>query len=1538
MKIPPHYHRARALGLLLLGCWTLVGSVPNVQAQSAGLEPSRRLSQAVHESWGEEEGFPQSSVRAIAQTSDGYIWFGTQGGLVSFNGREFKTLDRSNSEAFSGSHGIRSLLEVDSELWVGTMGSGLLRLTPSGLEKIALPEDLDGATVSALTSHPDGSVWAATFGTGVVVLSSTGQVIRRITSASGLSDGYVTAIYIAKDETAWIGTKRGLVRERNGEYRIWTTADGLPDEEITSISATSTGIISVGTKAGMRLVDGEQLTPAAAAPDAAVAVQFEDRYGARWLGTGDAGLIRLSWYGLDTFGANEGLTNNNVTAIMTDREGSVWIGTNGGGVNRLRTAKFETYSVREGLASSMAYGVWSDSEGNIWVGSENAGISVIGKSGVSTITTADGLSSNSVITIAGTPNGDVWAGTYGGGLNRIRDGQITSYSVKDGLAHDVVSSIVSTPEGHLWIGTDGGLSYFDGTSFTNTTEEDGLPSRLVMAVLRAGDGTIWAGTYDGGLVHLDGDKIEVIDTDDGLTTNMVIALHQSPDGVIWAGTYGGGLVRVSPDGIHAFTMKEGLFSDVVYGIVEDEKGQLWMTSDHGLYTVSKGDFDQVIAGRGRRIVSTSYGREDGLRSREFNGGFQPAAWKADDGRLIFPSIKGVAIITPGEATTNTTVPAVHIEGLLVDGEALAQPSDGTSGLRVSTGRVELSFAGLSYVVPSKVRYRYRLKGYDEDWTETSEAKAVYTNLPARDFVFQVQASNNDGLWNEEGDSLAFSRPAHFWETLWFVVLVIALLGTAIAMGVRLRMRSMRLRQLELERTVRSRTQDLRSEKDRVVEAMAVIEAQTVKLEELDRFKTRFFSNVSHEFRTPLTMIVGPLEGALRGAYGETTDAMRRQCQIMLRNALRLLSLINQLMDLSKLEAGSMPLKAGSRDVVQFLESIQQTVSALADKKRIRMPFESPRESIEMFFEPDKLEKVFYNLLSNALKFTPDGGEVGISITETEKTVVVEVRDTGSGIPEDQLDHVFDRFHQVDGTTSADIEGTGIGLSLVKEMVTLHGGSVSVDSEFGEWTTFSVTLLKGRDHLRDDQILTDGADDEATLSLAARLASMDLADDSDSVDEWTQVDPNAPLILVTEDNADVRGYIVGILEEHGYRTAKAVDGLDGLTKARVRRPHLILSDVMMPRMDGMEFCRQVKADDVMQHTPFILLTARATHESTIQGLDSGADDYLPKPFNVGELLARISNLLKGRQNQQVLAEQREALNRRVEEQVAIILDQRQSYEANILDERDRAVAASHLKQTILDNVSHEFRTPLTAIMGYAGILGDTVAGEDREFVDTIKENGERLLETLDALLRLAHLKAETDLTARVRVEMGSLVGKIVETTRKEMGTPDHEIIFDGGSEPALAEINRSAMASALEAVIENAVKFTPAGIVDVRVRREDDGVAISVADTGIGVPADRMEEVFEPFKQLSEGLTRNYGGVGIGLSVARQLIMDHGGTIEFVVPPAGISTKLRIWIPAERARLIEPPVDRPALPLRTDPLAHTDPSPRPDASWQTDENA
>jgi signal transduction histidine kinase/ligand-binding sensor domain-containing protein len=1497
------------LNLKLLYIATVIGlAAPQTSqaqdAESMGLDPARRLSQAVFESWGEEAGLPQSTVRAILQTPDGYLWIGTQGGLVHYNGIDFVTHDRSNTPAFLGPHGIRSLLHAQGDLWVGSSGSGLLRGSGMDLDRVDLGEDLDYATISALAEHPDGSIWGATFGLGVFVIPPSGGETIRLTTEQGLPGDYATALHIETSGVVWIGTKAGLARVNAGELTSWDIDDGLPASEVTSVSTTGAGVLSVGTIAGLRLFDGTTFSQGAAAHDEGVTAQFEDRYGTRWLGTDGSGVVRLTWGSVDTFNRDHGLTDNSVTAIYEDREGSVWIGTDGGGLNRLRPGKFESYSETEGLASDMAYGVWVDPEGRIWVGSEDAGISIIGERSITHLTTEDGLSSNSVMSIVGTLDGVVWAGTYGGGLNRIGPNGITHLGSADGLAHDVVSSLVAAPDGRLIIGTDGGVSVLTDGELSSVTVKEGLPSPIVMSVLLDLDGGIWAGTYDGGIASIKGDSVHVYNRQDGLGADMVLAMYQSEDGALWVGTYGGGLARIVDGFLTSMTMQDGLHDDVIYSIVEDDAENFWMTSNSGLFSVSRAQLEEVAAGTRERMETTVYGRDDGLKSREFNGGFQPAAWKAQDGRLIFPSIRGIAVISPQSVPTNTVVPPVHLEALLVDGKAVELGGEAAKledPVTVTSGRVEFRFAGLSFLVPSRVRYRYRLDGYEQEWNYTAEPKAIYTNLPASELEFRVEASNNDGLWNPVAASAKLIRLPRFWETLWFVSLCFLLLVcTTWAIG-QYRLRSMRARQALLERTVDERTFDLREEKERVEKAKTVIEAQASKLEELDRFKTRFFSNVSHEFRTPLTLIVGPLEQALKGTYGDLGDAMRRQSQVMLRNALRLLSLINQLMDLSKLESGSMPLKAGSTDLVSFLKNLQTTVTALAEKKTIDTPFEAPA-SVEIYFEPDKMEKVFYNLLSNALKFTPERGTVGIRVTETEADVTVTVHDTGAGIPEESLAHVFNRFHQVEDSKSDDMEGTGIGLSLVKEMVGLHGGSVSVASQVGVGTEFSVTLKKGKAHFRAEQIVAVSAS-AGSPSLVERLAAgEDLSDsDSDSDESWTRVDMDAPLILVADDNPDVRSYVAGILAQHGYRTVKAVDGEDALEKTRARRPRLVLSDVMMPKMNGLEYCIALKADEAISHIPVILLTARATHESTIEALNCGADDYLPKPFNTKEMLARVANLLRTRENQQHLADQTDELNKQVAQQVGILLEQRKTYESTILEERDRAVAASLLKQNILDNVSHEFRTPLTAIMGFAEILEEVSAEGDKEFVQTIKENGARLLDTLDALLRLANLKSQSDEGKRRRVEVVKLVSEVSAELSAETG-PELDFVFDGGTKPVLVEADPDALKRAFAAVIENAIKFTPHGRVEVRVIPDSDGVTISVTDSGIGIPSARRDEAFEPFKQLSDGLTREYSGVGIGLSVAKILVEDHGGTVTLTgrKRSSQAGTVAQIWLPIEKA--------------------------------------
>ncbi|MEX1054526.1 MAG: triple tyrosine motif-containing protein, partial [Rhodothermales bacterium] len=442
----------------------------------------------------------------------------------------------------------------------------------------------------------------------------------------------------------------------------------------------------------------------------------------------------------------------------------------------------------------------------------------------------------------------------------------------------------------------------------------------------------------------------------------------------------------------------------VLQILEDDLGSLWLGTLQGIVRVRLDDLNGVADGRLQVLPQTVFGKSDGLKTTETSGGTQPAAWKSSKGNLLFATNRGIAMIDPSNIRTNPIAPPLHVEGVFIDGKPIPAGDDFT----LSAGKKDITirYTGLSFRAPDQVQFAYKLEGYDADWIDAGARRdAYYTNLPPGEYRFLVRAANSDDVWNERGASVAFYLEPFFYQTWWFKLIAGVAIMFAAFLAYWLRIRQLKARERELERVVDDRTMDLRLEKERTEEAKRVIEGQAEKLRELDRFKTRFFANVSHEFRTPLTMIIGPLENMLAAAKEHLTDGGRTQLEMMLRNALRLMRLINQLLDLSKLEDGKMQLRAQPRDIVAFVEGIVSSCSVLAEGKRISLTFDSDAEEILLCYEPDKLEKVFFNLLSNAAKFTPQGGSIRVFISQEsplekmpEGAVQISVCDTGKGIP------------------------------------------------------------------------------------------------------------------------------------------------------------------------------------------------------------------------------------------------------------------------------------------------------------------------------------------------------------------------------------------------------------------------------------------------------------------------------------------------------------------------------------------------------------
>ncbi len=605
-------------------------------------------------------------------------------------------------------------------------------------------------------------------------------------------------------------------------------------------------------------------------------------------------------------------------------------------------------------------------------------------------------------------------------------------------------------------------------------------------------------------------------------------------------------------------------------------------------------------------------------------------YKSKKGELFFGGINGYNRFFPSQIIDHPLPPSVVITDFLlfnesapVDGDLLSQPIFETKDLVLSYKDAVFSFefSAMDYAAPGKNKYAYILEGVDDQWTYTSADKrfATYTHLSPGSYVFRVKGSNHDGVWNNTGASLNLTIQPPIWRTWWaytFYVLVVLGFVSAYMISHQRKLADERSTNERLDKMVAERTSTLE-------ERNAEILAQQKRLREMDELKTRFFTNVSHEFRTPLTLTVGPLDDLLSGEPDERT---RSQLMRIRRNTRQLMKLINELLDVSKLEAGQMTLQTRQSNIVSFVRDCVSAFLPLAERKNILLSIGASDENIALYFDPGKLEKVFYNLLSNAFKYTSEQGKILVGFRETPDRLVVSVKDTGVGIPENLLPYVFDRFYQAQNKARDKVASTGIGLSLAKELVALHGGDIEVESEPGFGCEFRVILPKGSGHLSPDQIVDQDPMEEPRSEWSPE-------DDPEEIPEAAPTNKrggkSGSVILVVEDNPEVRSYIREQLEG-AYQILESENGEAGLKRAQEEIPELVISDVMMPgAVDGFELCRRLKQEEKTSHIPVVLLTAKASTEDNIAGLERGADDYIIKPFDARVLQTRVANLIESR---------------------------------------------------------------------------------------------------------------------------------------------------------------------------------------------------------------------------------------------------------------------------------------------------------------------
>ncbi|MFZ5518917.1 MAG: two-component regulator propeller domain-containing protein [Candidatus Zhuqueibacterota bacterium] len=1252
-----------------------------------------------------EDGLSQNLVYAIRQDRNGFMWFGTQDGLNRYDGYTFTIFQYNPYDSTSiAGHEIRALFEDKAgNLWIGA--AGLSRFEPMSETFVRFvhqpnnPNSLSNNNVQAICEDQNGALWIGTDdGLNQITLKQRSDNHRSTESTisfkqyrhdpqnpRSLSHYTISALLVDRHGSLWIGTNKGLNRALltpdSGcdvafvRYTSEAPAPcGIADDLITCLHEDRLGRLWIGTPSGLfRMNNGGNGFSHYPFPagifnwrwQGIIKAILDRADGHLWIGT----LAGLALFDTTT-GAYQfiphdcsdpaGINDYGILCIYRDHGDVVWFGTAGKGINRLNphTKAFVHYGgLSQRSPGQHAFSVVAmneDQYGTLWISANNR---------LYHLDRADGKwrEFESDMTPVGSMLMDrlgiIWFPTSSGlweydPTSRQMTRHRHNPDIDGTLPSDAICRVIEGESDAIWALTVGGmLCRFDRQSrrFTTTKIPD-AEMAMFYSAYRDPEGIFWLGS-DAGLIrfNVNDSSVHYYRNDPSKLSSLsddviysILADPGQPQRFLWLGTAGGGLNRFdirAEEFVH-FTKKDGLPNDVIYGILPDRLGRLWLSTNYGLSV-----FDP------QRSTFRNFDRRDGLQSNEFNRG---AYFLNRKGEMFFGGINGLNAFYPDSIRDNPHAPPVVITDFQLAYQSvsfrepdspLKQPLSETKEIRLAHDQntIAFEFAALDFTEPVKNRYAYKLQDFNPQWVMAgTNRRATYTNLSPGAYVFQVKGANNDGVWNEKGTSIRIIIAPPFWKT-WWAYAGYLILGIGAVIGiVKGRVRRLEKRTRELETAVQQRTAEVVARENQLA-------IQAEKLRELDRIKSSFFANISHEFRTPLTLILGPVQRLISEVAELDVKHELRRIQ---KNAGRLLRLVNQLLDLSKLESGKMSVQARRGNIVPLLQGITMSFASLAEQKQITLGFHSEAEEIVLYFDQDKIEKIFYNLLANAFKFTPEGGSVDVAVeipspeeqrvqSEQRKTLAtpnalraafiqITVKDTGIGIPADRLPHIFDRFYQVDHSSTREHEGAGIGLSLVKELVTLHHGSVAVASVEKQGSTFTVLLPLGREAFDQDEI----SDSVAPTELMDTPAAIVAPDEFDGkISESTSVsdDPKCTtdeldtIVLVVEDHAEVRAYIREFLDAR-YRVIEAGDGAEGVVKAQAVIPDLVIGDVMMPRMDGYEMCQALKTDERTSHIPVILLTARAALEDKVAGLKTGADDYLTKPFEAAELLARVENLI------------------------------------------------------------------------------------------------------------------------------------------------------------------------------------------------------------------------------------------------------------------------------------------------------------------------
>ncbi|WP_419788703.1 two-component regulator propeller domain-containing protein [Mucilaginibacter sp. SP1R1] len=1213
-------------------------------------------------------GLSHNQVNCILKDSKGFMWFGTLSGLSKYDGYKFKTYKHSLSDTSTlNDDYIVSIVEGPGRtIWVETR-NGFNIYDPftekfnhnitAYLKSIGLP----GTRITALKTDRFGNFWFLYATEGIYKYNpgshQTAHIVHNGTDDTSISSNIVSDLSVDSKGNIWLIYSQGVLEKLNPvTYKV-------------SYRSHIMEKLPVGLNTSYKV--------------------FIDRQDDLWcfVPTYSSGVYYIntqnnSFKHIDKGDGNTHLNTNVVANVIQDDKNRIWIATDHGGINMLNKQNFTiSYLLNreddlKTIGQNSVTLLYKDDTGIIWIGTYKRGVSYYHESIIKfplyTHHSSDPLSLpfSDINNFAEDKTGNLWLGTNGGGLiyfNR-KNGSFKQYlhsaTNKNSLTNNVIVCMFIDDEQKLWIGTYfGGLDCFDGQTFTHYRHNDAIPGSIsedrICAIREDADHNLWVGTLAGGLNRFDRKTQQFInykfDGNNGknnIHSNYISAILEDRRKNLWVVTSYGidvlmkkthqfvhymhddndaaslinnntnniledshGLIWVSTrEGISIFNpatnkftniiKQDGLPDNTVIDLQEDENHNMWVSTPNGLSNI-------IVNRKSPKLQFrfVNYNETEGLQGREFT---ENSSYKTREGELVFGGGNGFNLFKPADIRFNKSVPNLVFTdfevfnqsmgaGDKINGEAILSRSITETTalqLRHSENVFSIEFAALNYFNPDKVKLQYMMQGFDKGWitADNKIRKATYTNLDAGDYVFKVRASNNE-FWNSKEITLQVTILPPFWKTTWAY-----LLYGLVFIGALLYLR---------HRGIQKIRQQFSIEKERE-------EAQ--RMHELDLMKIKFFTNVSHEFRTPLSLIMAPVDKILK-QIGDPDS--RRQLQMINRNARRLLNLVNQLMDFRKMEYQELKLHKKSGDIISFIKDLSLSFTDVAEQKHIRFVFDTDTEAFYTSFDHDKIERIVFNLLSNAYKFTHEGGQVSVllSVRLQEDThdheLEIRVMDTGIGIPADKQQRIFEPFFQHDIPGSMLNQGSGIGLSITKEFVKLHNGEIVVESAHDEGSCFIIVLPL--------QQLAESLFTDTPLLLQHEAESWPDAEAGKPHQPKEARDCKKPTVLLVEDNEDFRFYIKDNLKDH-FNIIEAENGKKGWQRALAQHPNLIVSDISMPEMNGIDLCMKIRNDSRTSHIPVILLTALMGEEQQLKGLETGATDYMTKPFNFEILLSKIRNIL------------------------------------------------------------------------------------------------------------------------------------------------------------------------------------------------------------------------------------------------------------------------------------------------------------------------